>query len=52
MRLEMAGNIVGEITGGTPSTQLVQLLDGICSMSELSPDRIPELLEKRAARKD
>jgi hypothetical protein len=50
--LEMDGNIVGEITGGKPSAQLMQLVDGICSMSKLSPDRIPELLKKHAARKD
>jgi hypothetical protein len=51
-RLEMDGNVVGEINGGKPSAQLMQLVAGICSMSKVSPDRIPELLKKHRARKD
>jgi len=50
-RLEMDGDEVGEITGGMPSTQLAELLDGIYSMSGLSPNQIPELLKRHAARK-
>src|SRR5262245_11495856 len=50
-RLEMDGNEVGEITGGQPSPRLIQLLDGIYSVSNISPNHIPELLKKHAARK-
>lgn len=49
-RLEMDGSNVGEITGGKPSTDLTELLDGIYSISGLSPNQIPELLKKHAAR--
>ena len=51
-RLEMDGSDVGEITEGKPSTRLTQLLDGLYSMSGLSPNQIPELLRKHAARKE
>lgn len=51
-RLGMDGDEVGEITGGKPSTRLTQLLDGLYSVSKLSPNHTPELLKKHAARKD
>jgi len=50
-RLAMDGSNVCEISEGKPSTRLTQLLDGIYSMSGLSPNQIPELLKKHAARK-
>jgi hypothetical protein len=51
-RLEIDGNVVGEIADGKPSEQLKKFVDGFCSTTRLSPQRIPELLNKHAARKN